>query len=522
MAQTIEVWGGDGQEAYTDADFPQTLRARVLDGGPVAGVSVTFRFPPSGPSATFYGGGGIAYTTSTGADGVAVSQPFKANSIAGFYNPSCEVTGHPEIDYKLFSTTNLVRTPPAAASISIIGGNSQKAATNTAYALGLQVRVLDQYGAAFASGPVVFTIPAGRGTFPGSVQTATINTDSLGYATSPIITAGATVGAFNVSTTIAGLSVTFLLTNIDPTVITSWAVFAGNNQFGQVSTPFASPLSVRFFNGAGGGVAGASVTFTAPGSGATCTFPGSATAQTVTSDANGYGTSGTLTANATLGTYTVVASHAGLTSLNFTLNNGNPYKTEVCTAVENGGGAIQSGAGSGLGQQNWTNPASAIGNPGSTTIYAQNITRNGGTRSPGLLFTPNPASWGLIKTDSAISKLTFRCWGRFITGGGSVNNLAISFFKGATVSPAFNTVAYSGFGVEVFAQLPSITFSPSGANALYGADLALAGSGFSLVILGVAGSFSTCAMQINGATVQVCYRDVGYDAFDIPLLLCEA
>jgi hypothetical protein len=52
--------------------------------GPVAGATVTFRLPDSGPGATFSGGGRNCEAT-TGADGRAAAAPLRPNGVEGRY-----------------------------------------------------------------------------------------------------------------------------------------------------------------------------------------------------------------------------------------------------------------------------------------------------------------------------------------------------------------------------------------------------------------------------------------------------
>lgn len=74
-----------------------------------------------------------------------------------------------------------------------------------------------------------------------------------------------------------------------------------------LNTAFSSVLSATVMSN-GTPVAGATVTFSAPGSGAGGTFPGGNNTATGTTDATGTATSPVFTANGTVGTYNVIAS----------------------------------------------------------------------------------------------------------------------------------------------------------------------------------------------------------------------
>jgi autotransporter-associated beta strand protein len=101
-------------------------------------------------------------------------------------------------------------------------------------------------------------------------------------------------------------------------VPTTFQISAGDNQSAAVGTAFATALKVRLLDQNSDPLPDASVTFTAPGSGASGTFAGSSV---VTTDANGYATAPAFTANTTAGSYQVTASTATLADLSFNLAN---------------------------------------------------------------------------------------------------------------------------------------------------------------------------------------------------------
>ena len=111
-------------------------------------------------------------------------------------------------------------------------------------------------------------------------------------------------------------------------VPTTLVVSAGDHQSTTVGTAFATALKVRVLDEASDPYPGASVTFTAPGSGASGAF---ASSSTVTTDADGYATAPVFTANTLAGTYKVTANTGSLTDVSVSLTNtaGSPSSLTV-------------------------------------------------------------------------------------------------------------------------------------------------------------------------------------------------
>jgi ELWxxDGT repeat protein len=124
-------------------------------------------------------------------------------------------------------------------------------------------------------------------------------------------------------------------------IATTLNVVGGNNQNTTVNTAFANPLQVEVLDQFNEGMAGVTVSFAAPASGASATLSSS----TATTGSNGQAQV-TATANTIAGTYTVTASVNSLTA-SFTLTNnpaapaalqivsGNNQNTTVNTAFAN-------------------------------------------------------------------------------------------------------------------------------------------------------------------------------------------
>ncbi len=115
------------------------------------------------------------------------------------------------------------------------------------------------------------------------------------------------------------------------------AATAGTPQSAVTGAAFATALAAKVTDASGAAVAGAQVTFTTPGSGASATFPGLATTATVATGTDGVATAPALTANATVGSYTATASVAGVSAtasyaLSNTAGSGPPTGTVTASA----------------------------------------------------------------------------------------------------------------------------------------------------------------------------------------------
>ncbi|MGD0830537.1 MAG: Ig-like domain repeat protein [Terracidiphilus sp.] len=135
-------------------------------------------------------------------------------------------------------------------------------------------------------------------------------------------------------------TVSFPVVQVAASIVAS----GGGGQSTIANTAFASPLTVTVTDAASVPINNASVTFTAPGSGAGGTFSNSSNTITVNTGSNGIASSGTFTANATAGAYSVSAQATGLGSTaGFTLTNlALPAPTTM--QISGGSTAYQGGA----------------------------------------------------------------------------------------------------------------------------------------------------------------------------------
>src|SRR5213080_1669080 len=314
---SITPTAGTPQSATVNTAFAIPLQATVRDAANnlVSGVVVTFTVPGSGASGTFAGG---VNTATTNGSGVATAATFTANSTAGGpYTVTASVAG--VATPASFSLTNNVGP---AAKVVVTSGSGQSASINAAFGAPLVATVTDAGNNPVGNVTVTFTAPGSgaSGTFAGGVNTATTNTS--GVATSAVFTANATAGGpYNVVASATGAtSANFSVTNLAgaPASITPTT---GTPQSATANTAFATPLQATVRDAGNNPVGSITVTFTAPGSGASGTFAGGV--NTATTNTSGVATAATFTANGTAGgPYPVTASAPGAASpANFSLTN---------------------------------------------------------------------------------------------------------------------------------------------------------------------------------------------------------
>ena len=347
---TMSIIAGSPQSATVGAAFATGLEVQVLDqySNPVAGVSVTFTAPSSGASGTFASGGNCtsnpqtySCVATTDASGDATASTFTANHIAGS-NYSVTTSASGVASPPSFSLTNTAKT--TNDTMSIIAGSPQSATVGAAFATGLEVQVLDQYSNPVAGVSVTFAAPSSgaSGTFASGgnctsnpqTYSCVATTDASGDATASTFTANHIAGSnYSVTTSASGVASppSFSLTNTAKTTNDTMSIIAGSPQSATVGAAFATGLEVQVLDQYSNPVAGVSVTFTAPSSGASGTFAsgGNCTSNpqtyscVATTNASGDATASTFTANHIAGSnYSVTTSASGVASPpSFSLTN---------------------------------------------------------------------------------------------------------------------------------------------------------------------------------------------------------
>jgi hypothetical protein len=318
-ASSVTIVSGSGQSATVGAAFTNPLIALVSDakGNPVSGATVTFAAPGSGASATFANA-----TPTTGANGQASSGTVTAGTTAGSYSVSASASGATSVSF------GLTNSPGAASKLAFTTQPSSGTNVTAGAATTLAVSVEDANGnveTADTSTTVTMTI----GNNPGSSALTCTNTGGKGP-----VTVAAGVASFTCSLNKAGSSYTLSATstpahgtattnsfNIVASSAAAVAVASGSSQSATVGAAFTNPLVALVTDANGNPVSGATVTFTAPSSGASGTFANGTATTTATTGANGQATSSTFTAGTSAGSYSVSAAASGATSASFSLTN---------------------------------------------------------------------------------------------------------------------------------------------------------------------------------------------------------
>ncbi len=494
---SIAASSGTPQSATVNTAFAAPLAATVLDasGNPVAGVTVTFSAPSSGAGGAFAAGGNTAVTD---AHGVAVSGVFTADATTGSYSVMATVAG--VATPAAFALTN---TP--GPTITVYSGSGQSATIHTAFAAPLAALVRDASGSPIVGAPVAFAAPASG---PGGVFTQGINTvttNAQGVATSPVFTANAIAGTYNVTASVATAAApaTFVLTNTagPPASI---AATGGTPQSAKTGVAFAAPLAATVTDAGGNPVSGVTVAFTAPTSGASGSFAGGV--NTAVTNVQGIASSAVFSANNTAGSYVVSAAASGVSgSAAFSLTNtavapasiavasGTPQSAKIYTAfpaplavtVKDAAGNPVSGV-----VVNFTAPSS-----GASGMFAGGIataTTNAQGAATSAVFTANGAA-GVYSVTAAVSGVSQPATFTLTNTAGAAASITAA---GGT--PQTATIA------TAFATPLSATVKDAGGNPVGGVTVT-----FSAPVSGASGTFaggvSTATTSSHGVAVSAVF-----------------
>lgn len=303
---TLQIISGNAQVVSVGSIFaPLVVAIRDGSGNPIPGQTVTFAAPGSGASAT-----ALSTSASTDSSGQA-SFLATANTNTGTYTVA--VSGAGVVSPVLFVLTNRAAAP---TRVTVITGTPQFAFVGGQFGLPLRVLVQDAYGNAVSGVPVNFAAPPASGA-TAILSAAADFTGPTGIA-SVFAIANNVTGSYVVTAAVAGdvAGASFNLTNLAATSGTV-SVTGGLTQSAPVLTPFVLPLTVTVRDVRGNPVAGVTVTFTAPESGASASL----SERTKVTDSRG-NVSVNAVANGTVGSYQVVATVAGFSgSAVFNLQN---------------------------------------------------------------------------------------------------------------------------------------------------------------------------------------------------------
>lgn len=374
--QFVTAVAGTPQTANTGASFGAALQAKVTDSSsnPIAGVTVVFSAPSTGASALFNGSASVSVTT--GSNGIAVSPTPVANSSAGTYNVVASVTG---LSPASFSLTNAAIVP--SGDVTLFSGTPAGSFYSDGSSIEVGVRFRSDT-AGYVKGIRFYKNSQDKNVHTGSLWTAsgallatgTFTNESasgwqqLNFASAVAISANTTYiasyhttsgfyytwqyfqskGADNppLHALVAGLdganglyaygagplfpNQSYLSSNywVDIVFASSApaaqpqmvAAVSGNSQIASVGTSFGAALQAKVTDASANPLAGISVTFTSPSSGAGALFNGSSSV-TVQTNSSGIAVSPLPVANGTAGAYTVTASVTGLAPASYSLTN---------------------------------------------------------------------------------------------------------------------------------------------------------------------------------------------------------
>jgi hypothetical protein len=291
----------------------------------VANSTVTFTTPATGASGTFITNTANIDVANTDVNG-KVSIGIKANTKSGAFTATGGVTGIASTAN--FALTNIADSPTAIVTTS---GSNQIAVVNQNFANNLVATVTDQYGNPVANSTVTFTTlgTGANGTFVNNAVT----TDANGAATIGI-KANTKAGSFTTTGNVGNVATgaDFNLTNIADVA----GLIVANSGSGQTTTVdqnFASNLVATVTDKFGNPIAGSTVTFSVPGSGASGVFA----SNSAVTDVNGTVSIG-IKANTKSGAFKTTGKVGGVTTgADFKLTN----TADVADSIVTAGGSNQ-------------------------------------------------------------------------------------------------------------------------------------------------------------------------------------
>ncbi|HZS46038.1 MAG TPA: choice-of-anchor Q domain-containing protein, partial [Blastocatellia bacterium] len=211
-------------------------------------------------------------------------------------------------------------------ALAAAGGTPQSARVNSTFAAPLKA-VVTESGISVQGVTVTFSSPnSGASALFGVSTTVSAVTDNNGLASVSGPMANAITGVYAITASVGGSvpTASFNLTNLPS--VASVTPFSGTPQKTAPGAAFANPLQVVVRDADNNPVSGVTVTFTAPGTGASgLFFPGGVLSISSTSNIDGIAAVGAFIANNSTGSYTVTASVEGnVPPAVFNLSNVNP------------------------------------------------------------------------------------------------------------------------------------------------------------------------------------------------------
>jgi Fe-S cluster assembly iron-binding protein IscA len=207
----------------------------------------------------------------------------------------------------------------------------------------------------------------------------------------------------------------------------SIAATAGGGQSATVLTAFATPLQVLVEDASDNLVPNATVTFTAPASGASGTFANGTATTTAVTNSSGVATASAFTANSVSGAYSVTASVSGVSATaNFTLTNVPSLQASI---IATGGGS----------------QAAAVSTPFATALQVT-VMDTSGNLLPNLTVTftaPASGASGMFANGTATTTAVTNSSGVATASAFTANGAAGSYSVTASVPGVITTASFS-------------------------------------------------------------------------------
>ncbi len=372
-AATVTATSGSGQSTVVTTQFANPLVVTVTDsfGNVVPGAAVTFTPPSSGASCTAVqtaspllrgpvnrtgpvqrqdparpaprGVPGATVNTDAAGEAAVLCT---ANAMVGNYNVTAatgaatsaifSLTNIPAATLTVTKSHSVTFTQGQTAEWDVTVGNSATGSTTSGMTTVQDTLPTGYTVNAFTGTSATWTC-TGQTTQTASCTSTTgiaggssflpikIIVNVPGNSPTMVTNTAAAFGGGDLVHTNSGTAVTGSDMNV-PVVQVPTQMAANMNttpQSATVGTAFGTALGVTVKDAGNNPVSGVMVTFTAPtGSGiATGTFTGSLTSVTISTNSSGVATAPTFTANGVAGGYTVSATAASLTTVNFSLTN---------------------------------------------------------------------------------------------------------------------------------------------------------------------------------------------------------
>ena len=266
--------------------------------------------------------GGSVWTTATYSDGTLKPQPPPYTSVVPNRDPT-----QPQATFAGWGVSNVFNeqiTPAVVGTVAAVSGNNQTANQGQALAAPLVASVTSTAGNPISGQAVTWSVsPTGAATLTNTSTTTDVN----GHASTNVTLSSSASGTVTVTMTASGKTVSFTMTAVIPTQLSSLTKASGDTQTAIEGAAFANPLVVQVAVSSGS-VANQVVAWTLTG-------PGTLSATSTPTDANGRA-SVTVTAGSTAGTVTVVATVGNLSPVTFTLTVAPPGPLLSSGTFENG------------------------------------------------------------------------------------------------------------------------------------------------------------------------------------------